>query len=165
MRLLTLAFLTLFPGIASAATPWFDQAAAEQVVAQAMPDYYEQLTQMQQVDPEKYQDRLHRALVMVVQAEVYPELLTLWNRKSATEARFRELVEEWRQASPSEQAAIRAEMLVTAEQLQEISQELFQFKLIQGQERLERLYLQIADLDANMDMIALERVMNALDEY
>ena len=165
MRTLTAALLALLPNLASAGTPWFDQAAAEQLVAGSMPEYYEQLTRIQQADPEKYQDRLHRALVMVAQAETYPELLAIWNRKAEAEARFRDLAEQWRQAEPEDRDDLRGELLLTAEQLQEITRELFQFKLVQGRERLERLYLQIADLDANMDLIAVERVMSALDEY
>ncbi len=165
MRTLAAVFLALLPTLASAGTPWFDQAAAEQLVAGAMPDYYAQLARIQEGDPEKYQDRLHRALVMVAQAETYPELLAIWNRKAEAEARFRDLAEQWRGADPADRDSLRAELLLTAEQLQEITRELFQFKLVQGQERLERLYLQIADLDANMDLIAVERVMNALDEY
>jgi len=165
MRLLTLAVLLLVPEFANA-SPWFDQSQAEQMVAQAMPEYYTHLNDVAKANPDKYQDKLHQALVMVVNADVYPELVSLWNRKWQTEARFQKLVTEWKDVkSPADRDAIRAEMLAVAEQMQALSLEIFQFKLDRSQERVDRLHLQIADLDMNEDMLALEKVMNALDEY
>jgi len=165
MRLLTLAVLLLVPEFANA-SPWFDQAQAEQMVAQAMPEYYQHLNRVADTNPEKYQDKLHQALVMVVNADVYPELVDLWNRKWQTESQFQKLVNEWKDVqNPADRDAVRAEMLTMAEQMQELSLEIFQFKLDRSQERVDRLHLQIADLDMNEDMLALERVMNALDEY
>ena len=165
MRLLTLAVLLLVPEFAEA-SPWFDQNQAEQMVSQAMPEYYEHLAKVADNNPEKYQDKLHQALVMVVNADVYPELVELWNRKWQAEANFQKLVAEWKRTQdPENRDAVRAEMLAEAEQMQKIAMDIFQFKLDRSQERVDRLYLQIADLDMNEDMLALERVMNALDEY
>jgi len=166
MRLLTLAIFLLLPNFANA-SPWFDQAQAEQMVAETMPEYYSYLSNgLAKNNPEKYQEKLHKALVMVVNADLYPELLDMWNRKWQTEIRFRELVAEWKTTSdPIERNALRVQMLTNAQEIQTLSLEMLTFKLDRGQERVDRLHLQIADIDMNDDMLALERVMQALDEY
>ncbi len=164
MRFLLLAAL-LLPASANAQDrPWFDMAAAEAVVAQTMPAYFEHIAATAATDPSRYQNKLHQALVMTLQGENYPELIDAWNRKWESELRFRALAAEWRVASPNDQAALREEMLALALESQQAQLDLFQIKYVANRERLDRLELQIADTEVNLDLLALERVMKALDE-
>ena len=63
-------FLMLLTSLAMADdyVPWFDQAAAEDRVAEAMPDYFVALENMRDAHPDRYLERLNRALGLTVQA-------------------------------------------------------------------------------------------------
>ena len=101
-------FLMLLTSLAMADdyVPWFDQAAAEDRVAEAMPDYFVALENMRDAHPDRYLERLNRALGLTVQAGPHPELLEVWNRKWSAEMNFRYTVQDWRRADEDDKAAI-----------------------------------------------------------
>jgi hypothetical protein len=161
-RLLLLAFALLLPSTAMA-TPWFDQAWAEQLVAEAFPDYWEHIREIEaNGNRELYIDRLHQGRVMAMSREHSPELVEAWeNRFYAVEV-YRDLLRQWKADPQARTDALRRKMIAAAEDFHLATLELFDAQLANAEARGEQLQLQIADYEVNFDIYALETVDKAL---
>jgi hypothetical protein len=133
-------FLLLLTSLAMADEyiPWFDQAAAEDRVAQAMPDYFVALENMREAHPERYLERLNRALGLTAQAAAYPQLLEVWNRKWSAEMSFRYTVQDWQRADEDDKAAIRGQLEEMAAEIYAADLALLEIKQRMIEDRLAR---------------------------
>ena len=149
---------------AAAAPPWFDMAGAERMVASGLPEYYAFIQQTEERDPERYQERLHQGMMMLISAEQNPQVLAAWKIKFEAEQAYRTTLTHWHQAPPEQRAPLRAELLVHAEAIEDARVELLLVKQPLTAQRLDTIASEISDIRMNSEAYALERVMTSLNE-
>ena len=149
---------------AMATPPWFDQAGAERMVARGLPDYYAFLQQTAQANPERYQEKIHSAMMLLLNGEQNPQILAAWKTKFTAEQAYRSGLARWQTATPTQKATLRAELLRKSEAIERARIALLEVKQPLTENRLYNLEADIADIRMNQDAYALERVMNALNE-
>ena len=149
---------------AAAAPPWFDMAGAERMVAAGLPEYYTFIQQTSERDPERYQERLHQGMMMLIGAEQNPQVLAAWKAKFEVEQAYRDTLARWNQAAPDQRDALRSELLERAEAIEDARVELLLIKQPLTEQRLDTIEAGITDIRMNREAYALERVMTSLNE-
>jgi hypothetical protein len=149
---------------AAAAPPWFDIAGAERMVASGLPEYYAFIHQAAERDPERYKEKLHQGMMMMLSGEQNPQVLAAWQAKFEAEQAYRATLTRWRQAPLSQRAPVRAELLERSEDIEDARIALLQVKQPLTAQRLEHIEADIADIGMNLEGYALQRVMTSLNE-
>ncbi len=150
--------------LAFAAPPWFDLGGAERMVASGLPDYYAFLQQTAQADPERYEEKVHQAMMLLINGETNPQLLAAWKDKFYAEDAYRETLSRWHTATTGQRAALRSELLQRSAAIESARIRLLQVKQPLTASRLDNIEADIADIRMNREAYALERVMNSLNE-
>ncbi|MFT5684519.1 MAG: hypothetical protein ACI8RZ_005460 [Myxococcota bacterium] len=154
----------LLSTLASAAPPWFDLGGAERMVASGLPDYYAFLQEAAQNDPDRYEEKLHHAMMLLINGETNPQILAAWKTKFNAEEAYRATLARWRTASNGQKAALRSELLRQSADIESARIRLLQIKQPLTANRLNNIEADISDIRINQDAYALERVMNSLNE-
>lgn len=149
---------------ADAAPPWFDRAGAERMVAAALPDYYAFIQQSAAQNPERYEERLHSAMMLLLNGEQNPQILAAWKVKFAAEQAYRDTLARWQAAAPAERPALRSQLLAHSAAIEDARVALLEVKQPLTEDRLYNIEADMADIQMNRDAYALERVMNSLNE-
>ncbi len=150
--------------LASAAPPWFDLSGAERMVASGLPEYYAFLQETAQADPERYEKKVHQAMMLLVSSEVNPAVLAAWKEKFFAEDAYREALARWRAATVDQRATLRSELLQRSAAIESAHIRLLQVKQPLTAARLDNIDSNIKDIQMNREAYALERVMNSLNE-
>ncbi len=163
-RILILAFALLLPSSALA-TPWFDQAWAEQLVAAEFPDYWAYLLRVKEKgNDELYINDLRQGRNMAIVKDNQPELVEAWENRFYALETYRDLLREW-QADPDARGdALRLRMISAAQDFHLANLEFFDAQLVFAEARVDQLGMQIADHELNFDSYALETVERAIGE-
>ena len=149
---------------AEAAPPWFDRAGAERMIAAALPDYYAFIQETAAANPERYEERLHSAMMLLINGEHNPQVLAAWKVKFAAEQAYRDTLARWHAASPGERPALRAALLQRSAAIEDARVALLAVKQPLTENRLYNIESDMADIEMNREAYALERVMNSLNE-
>ncbi|MDG1479510.1 MAG: hypothetical protein P8R54_07960 [Myxococcota bacterium] len=150
--------------LASAAPPWFDLGGAERMVASGLPEYYAFLQETAQADPERYEKKVHQAMMLLLSGETNPQVLEAWKEKFYAEDAYRETLARWRTATVDQRAALRSELLQRSAAIESAHIRLLQVKQPLTATRLDNIDSDIKDIRMNREAYALERVMNSLNE-
>lgn len=163
-RLLILAFALLLPS-AALATPWFDQAWAEQLVATEFPDYWSYLERVKaNGNMELYINDLRQGRNMALNKDARPELVEAWETRFYALEAYRDLLRSWRDAPDTRSDTMRLKMISAAEDFHLANLELFDAQLVFAEARVDHLGMQIADHELNFDHYALETVERAIGD-
>ena len=149
---------------AAAAPPWFDMAGAERMVSSGLPEYYDFIQQTAEDNPERYKEKLHQGMMMLLSGEQNPQVLAAWRAKFDAEQAYREALARWHQAPLSQRASARAVLLERSEAIEIARIEQLQVKQPLTAQRLDNIEADIADIRMNQEIYALERVMTSLNE-
>lgn len=149
---------------AAAAPPWFDIAGAERMVASGLPEYYAFIHQTAERNPDRYKEKLHQGMMMMLSGEQNPQVLAAWQAKFEAEQAYRSALSRWHEAPLSQRDAVRAELLEHSEDIEDARIELLVVKQPLTAQRLENIEANIADIGINRDGYALQRVMTSLNE-
>lgn len=153
--------------------PWFSQRGAEQMVRADQPAYFQHLQRLRTTNPQKYGQRLHKAMMVIALRDADPAMyaawVNLWSIERRYIARADALVRASVVASQAGQSLDAAELLAAQQELRALSVEweqaslaMLKTKSVVFAERLENLNLTIADLRVNVDSYAEERVMSTM---
>ncbi len=134
------------------------------MVAAGLPDYYAFLQQSAAADPDRYEEKLHQAMMLLINGEQNPQLLAAWKSQYAAEEAYRQTLARWHAAPTSQRAAIRSELLQRSAAIEAARIRLLQVKQPLTASRLDNIEADLADIRVNQEAYALERVMNSLDE-
>lgn len=149
---------------AAAAPPWFDMAGAQRMVASGLPEYYDFIQQSAESNPERYKEKLHQGMMMLVSGEQNPQILAAWQDKFAAEQAYRDTLERWRQAPSDQRTSVRAELLARSEAIEDARIALLEVKQPLNANRLSNIEADIADIRMNREGYAQARVMTSLNE-
>lgn len=165
MRRLLLMIPLLLAPLAAAASdiPWFNQRAAEQLVAEVEPEYLAYIQERFTKAPDRYADHLHKALVMVAKRADHPELYQAWHRVSHAEMAYIAAADAYRAASPSQQPELVPTLQRLAIEWESAIAHMYAVKIPLTENKLYNLESNLSDLRANFDAYVDDRVLNTTD--
>ncbi len=160
MKKLAAVLLTAIPSSALADPwPWFDQQAAERLVAERLPAYQQnQLDGVEARDPDLYLQRLHSGVAMLREGERSPELLRAWQAHWRARQQFHDRTVQWLQNPLARTPAARVELEIQAEETVLSWLEYLYLREQKVELRLVELHQSIDELENTVDQRVEQKV-------
>lgn len=161
MRHLMLMLMLMAPLTADASDiPWFNQRAAEQLVAGAEPEFLAYIQERFADQPGRYGDHLHKAMVMVAKRDQMPELYAAWRRTNHAEMAYVAAADAYRAATPAQQPDLVPTLRRLATEWESAIANMYSVKIPLNENKLYNLEANLSDLRANFDAYVDDRVLN-----